>query len=100
MTEATSVLADSTAYADDERLHAGLSHLRVNAPVAWVDHPPYRPFWAITKHADIMAIERANQLFVNEPRPILSTAERDDALEAQRGHLAFGFGCISAWAPH
>src|SRR5260370_11870216 len=84
MSEATTVLTDPTAYADEERLHAGLSYLRANARVAWVDHRPYRPFWAITKHADIMAIERANELFVNEPRPILQTAERDDALEAQR----------------
>lgn len=83
MSEATTVLTDPTAYADEERLHAGLSYLRANAPVAWVDHRPYRPFWAITKHADIMAVERANELFVNEPRPILQTAERDDALRAQ-----------------
>jgi hypothetical protein len=44
MTEATSVLADPTAYADDERLRAGSSHLRASGPVAWVDHPPNRPF--------------------------------------------------------
>jgi cytochrome P450 len=83
MNEATTVLTDPLAYADEERLHAGLSYLRANSPVAWVDHRPYRPFWAITKHADVMAIERANELFVNEPRPILQTAERDDSLRAQ-----------------
>jgi len=67
------VLADPTAYADDARLHAALTHLRTNNPVAWVDNPPYRPFWAITKHADIMAIERDNNLFLSEPRPLLAT---------------------------
>ena len=36
--------------------------------MAWVDNPPYRPFWAITKHADIMAIERANDLFLSASR--------------------------------
>jgi hypothetical protein len=35
--------------------------------VSWVDVPNYRPFWAVTKHADIMAIERANTLFTNSP---------------------------------
>ena len=55
MDDAAKVLADPTAYADDARLHAALTHLRANNPVAWVDNPPYRPFWAITKHADIMA---------------------------------------------
>ena len=73
----------STAYADDERLHAALTHLRANNPVAWVDNPPYRPFWAITKHADIMAIERDNNLFVSEPRPLLATAPADDLAKQQ-----------------
>jgi cytochrome P450 len=83
MDEAAKVLADPTAYADDTRLHAALSHLRANNPVAWVDNPPYRPFWAITKHADIMAIERANNLFLSEPRPLLSTAAADDFAKEQ-----------------
>ncbi|BBX71917.1 cytochrome P450 [Mycolicibacterium psychrotolerans] len=83
MDDAAKALADPTAYADDARLHAALTHLRANEPVAWVDNPPYRPFWAITKHADIMAIERANDLFLSEPRPLLSTAAADDYMAAQ-----------------
>lgn len=83
MDDAAKVLADPTAYADDARLHAALVHLRANEPVAWVDNPPYRPFWAITKHADIMAIERDNELFISEPRPLLSTAAADDYAKAQ-----------------
>jgi len=81
--EAAKVLADPTAYADDTRLHTALTQLRGNNPVAWVDNPPYRPFWAITKHADIMAIERANNLFLSEPRPLLATAEADDVFKSQ-----------------
>jgi len=81
--EAAKVLADPTAYADDTRLHTALTQLRANNPVAWVDNPPYRPFWAITKHADIMAIERANNLFLSEPRPLLATAEADDVFKSQ-----------------
>ncbi|KAA0079173.1 cytochrome P450 [Mycolicibacterium sp. P9-64] len=76
--DAAKVLAEPKAYADDARLHAALTHLRANNPVAWVDNPPYRPFWAITKHADIMAIERDNNLFISEPRPLLATAAADD----------------------
>ena len=84
MDDAAKVLADPTAYADDNRLHEALAHLRANDPVAWVDNPPYRPFWAITKHEDIMAIERANDLFLSEPRPLLAAAEVDDMLKAQQ----------------
>ncbi|OJZ72869.1 hypothetical protein BRW65_15330 [Mycobacterium paraffinicum] len=84
MHDATKVLADPSAYADDERLHAGLRQLRANNPVAWVDHPPYRPFWAITKHADIMAIERDSDLFIAGPRPLLTPADADDLRKAQQ----------------
>jgi hypothetical protein len=78
MGEAAKVFADPMSYADEAKLHAALSHLRASAPVSWVDVPGYRPFWAITKHADIMEIERANTLFTNSPRPVLATAEGDE----------------------
>ncbi|BCI79927.1 cytochrome P450 [Mycolicibacterium sp. TY66] len=81
--EAAKVLADPSAYADDDRLHTALTRLRATNPVAWVDNPPYRPFWAITKHADIMAIERDNNLFISEPRPLLMKADAEDLLKAQ-----------------
>jgi cytochrome P450 len=83
MDDAAKVLADPRAYADDDRLHAALTHLRASNPVAWVDNRPYRPFWAITKHADIMAIERDNELFISEPRPLLATAAVDDMSKEQ-----------------
>ncbi|MGE2730082.1 cytochrome P450 [Mycolicibacterium vaccae] len=84
MDDAARVLADPTAYADDARLHAALAHLRAHNPVAYVEHGPYRPFWAVTKHADIMAIERATDLWLSEPRPLLATAAADDLAKAQQ----------------
>ncbi len=77
---AARVLADPQAYTDETKLHEALAHCRANAPVSWVDVPEYRPFWAITKHADIMEIERQNDLFTNDPRPLLAISEADDAL--------------------
>jgi cytochrome P450 len=75
---AARVLADPAAHADESGLHAALTQLRAHAPVAWVDAPGYRPFWAITKHADVTEVERANTVFTNSPRPILGTAESDE----------------------
>ena len=75
---AAGLLADPSAHADEARLHAALTHLRAHAPVTWVEAPGYRPFWAITKHADVTEIERANAIFTNSPRPVLGTAEADD----------------------
>jgi cytochrome P450 len=83
MDEAARVLADPQAYADETRLHGALTHLRTHAPVSWVDVEGYKPFWAITKHADIMDIERQNELFTNDPRPLLMVAEGEDVLRAQ-----------------
>ncbi|MCB0933045.1 MAG: cytochrome P450 [Mycobacterium sp.] len=81
---AARVLANPQAYTDEKRLHAKLAHLRKNAPVSWVEVEGYRPFWAITKHADIMDIERQNNLFTNDPRPLLAITEADDALRRDR----------------
>jgi len=84
MDEAAKVFTDAKAYTDEPKLHAALTHLRANAPVSWVEVPDYRPFWAITKHADIMDIERNNTLFTNWPRPVLTTTEGDE-LQASAG---------------
>ena len=55
-------------YADPAALDADFARLRREAPVAWVDREPYRPFWAVLRHEDILAIERQHELFINEPR--------------------------------
>jgi cytochrome P450 len=82
MDDAAKVFADPLAYTDERRLHAALGHLRATAPVSWVDVRDYRPFWAITKHTDIMDIERANNLFTNWPRPVLATVQGDELQSA------------------
>ncbi len=76
--EAARAFATPKAYTDELSLHAALTHLRANAPVSWVEVADYEPFWAITKHSDILDIERANNLFTNHPRPVLVTAENDE----------------------
>jgi hypothetical protein len=78
------LLADPQAYTDESTLHAALAHLRANAPVSRVEVPNYKPFWAITKHADIMDIERNDALYTNWPRPVLTTTEGDE-LQAAAG---------------
>ncbi|AKK26116.1 cytochrome P450 [Mycobacterium sp. EPa45] len=87
--DAAKVLAEPRAYAEEARLHRALAHLREHAPVSYVEVPDYRPFWAITKHADVMAIERDNELWINAPRPMLQTAATDDLSAA---NLAAGGG--------
>jgi cytochrome P450 len=83
VTEAGLALTDPSAYADEARLHEALELLRREAPVHWVEAAGFAPFWAITRHADIMEIERNHPLFHNAPRPLLQTAEMD-AVQRQR----------------
>jgi cytochrome P450 len=48
--------------------HAEWTWLRKNAPVFWYDRPEYDPFWAITKHADIIEIGKRPKDFIIKPR--------------------------------
>src|SRR5581483_10172306 len=48
--------------------HAEWAWLRRNHPVFWYDRPNVEPFWAITKHADIIEIGKQPDVFLNAPR--------------------------------
>jgi cholest-4-en-3-one 26-monooxygenase len=50
-------------YAKNGYPHAEWTWLRKNKPVAWIEHPNTDPFWAITKHADIIQIAKQPRLF-------------------------------------
>ncbi|MER7369770.1 cytochrome P450 [Nonomuraea wenchangensis] len=82
--EAGRCLATPAAYTDEARLHEALALLRRESPVRRVEADGYRPFWAVTRHADVLEIERDNALWLSAPRPVLRRAEVDAALEAHR----------------
>ncbi|MFD4414258.1 cytochrome P450 [Streptomyces sp. NPDC058476] len=81
--EAGLALADPAAYADEPRFHEALALLRREDPVHRVEAEGYGPFWAVTRHADILEIERNHTLFHNAPRSLLVPAEMD-ARQRQR----------------
>jgi cytochrome P450 len=49
-------LVDPDRFAAHGYPHEAWTRLRSEAPVAWCDPPGYRPFWAVTRHADITQI--------------------------------------------
>lgn len=51
--------------------HQAFAWLRANDPLRYVEPEGFRPFWAVTKHADIAEIERQPDIFASEPRPII-----------------------------
>ncbi|MEV5570006.1 cytochrome P450 [Spirillospora sp. NPDC052269] len=75
--EAGRTLADPTAYADEPRFHRAAELLRRDDPVRWVEPDGYAPFWAVTRHADVLEVERRDTVFRNAPRLVLGTAEYD-----------------------
>jgi cytochrome P450 len=79
----TNVFVDPAAYADEDRFHAACTTLRREQPIVWVESERYRPFWAITRHADVQEIEKDNLHFLNAPRPLLIPAAMEEMAEAQ-----------------
>ena len=80
------IFADAAAYADPVSWHETAARLRRESPISRVVLDDYPPFWAITKHADVMEIERNPEIFTNAPVPALANKAdmaRDSAGEAQ-----------------
>lgn len=79
-------IVDPKAYADGKRIDDALRWLRANAPLDVAKVDGFDPFWVVTRHADILTIERQNDLFHNEDRSAtLTTQEADKRVRAMMG---------------
>src|ERR1700742_733968 len=63
--------------------HDQFRWLRENEPVRWHDEPGGKGFWAVTRHADVWAVDRDFQTYSSEPTIMIT-----DPLAEQAG----GFG--------
>lgn len=75
-------IAAPKTYASEEAFHTLFTNLRREDPVHWTEPDDYRPFWTVSKHADIAEIERQNELFINDPRLTLTTIETERKVKA------------------
>ncbi len=78
-------LVQPEAMADDERIHATFATLRAESPVHWTEVDGWRPFWSVTKHADIIEIEKQNDRFINDPRLTIQSIETEKSVEEFTG---------------
>jgi cytochrome P450 len=78
------MLVNPAAYAD-ESIHDAYTRLRRDDPVHWTQPTGFRPFWSITRHADIVAISKANDRFINRERTYISPIEAEDWVKATTG---------------
>lgn len=67
--------------------HASWAYLRHHAPVAWFEPPGMRPFWAITKYADLSAILRDHKRFKIAPRIAVFPEEQVETENPYFHHL-------------
>ena len=56
-------IVDPKAYADGKRVDDAFAFLRREMPLAQAQPENFDPFWVVTKHADILEVERQNELF-------------------------------------
>ncbi len=85
MTNIDDAIASPATYGDEAELHAILTRLRNEDPVHWTAPEGFRPYWALTKYADILEIEKAADKFHNEPRSVLMDKKAEGDLAAMWG---------------
>lgn len=78
------MLVNPAAYAD-ESIHEAYATLRRDDPVHWTQPTGFRPFWSITRHADIVAVSKANDRFINRERTYISPIEAEEWVKATTG---------------
>ena len=67
--------------------HREWALLRRHAPVHWYERPNVEPFWAVTKHADIVLLGKQPELFWNAPRLAVFTLDLPPPPEGSTRHL-------------
>jgi cholest-4-en-3-one 26-monooxygenase len=60
--------------------HEMFDLLRTEAPVFWHEEPGDTGFWALTKHADVLAVSRDNETFSSELGGTFIDTQTDEAL--------------------
>lgn len=73
------------AYLDESEVARRCKELRAIGRVLWVEQEPYRPFWAVLRREDIMAVERDSKTWLAAPRQTLIPRDIEDAVIAQWG---------------
>jgi cytochrome P450 len=78
-------IASHKTYGSLEQQHALFSMLRHDDPVHWTEPNGYRPFWTVSKHRDVMEIEKQNDKFINAPRTKLLSIEFETKVKEAMG---------------
>ncbi|MET0660957.1 MAG: hypothetical protein ABW110_22690, partial [Steroidobacteraceae bacterium] len=78
-------IADPNTLANPPHAEELLSSIRRESPLRWMTPQRTRPFWFLSRHADIIEVERQPQLFINAPRTELLTIAEEEQTRAATG---------------
>ena len=70
---------------ESEAIHDVYARLRREDPVHWTEPKGFRPFWSVTKHPDILEVEKNHPIFVNRLRTYLSPVEGEEWVKSVTG---------------
>jgi cytochrome P450 len=74
-------------YFVDGQPHEEWRTLRQKCPVYWSEPKGFRPYWSITKFEHIREVERRSDVFINEPRFVIASADFEDYMARNYGHI-------------
>ena len=80
-------LIDPQCYAEHGYPHDEWTQLRRDAPLHFFELPGWPPFWAVTRHADIVEISKQPDIFLNGPGMTLVRSRLDDESAATREQI-------------
>lgn len=78
-------ITDARIFTDDAALHGMLARLRRIDPLPRVASGTTIPFWLVTRHADISAIEMNPQQFISAPRQAILPLAYEATTRGERG---------------
>ena len=80
-------IADPRTFTDPAALHALLSRIRQTDPLPYIEAEDYAPFWLVSRHADIMEVERNAAQFINAPRQAMLPLSYEAQARAAAGGI-------------
>lgn len=80
-------IASPRTYAHLTEMDALFRRLRQEDPVHWTEPEGYRPFWTVSRHADIMEVERKPEVFISAPRTALRSIEEEERIRKVTGSV-------------
>ncbi len=84
-------ITSTSLYGTPGAYHDLLTRIRREQPVFRAEPEGYAPFWMVTRHADIRAVELDAQTFINAPRSILRTEALNAHIRTLTGDRPFMF---------